>query len=966
MRENTVKSRKIRIFLSSTFNDMQDERNYLVQYIFPQIDEYCRLRSLEFIPIDLRWGITEEESRNAAVLSACLEEVDNSRPYFIAILGDRYGWTPGIDELTNLGPELRSNEDWLFDCIADGASITEMEIDYGVLRNLDIPHAAFFIRDPSVEVTDDKREMPGTRAEAKLKKLKAKIRNQNKYPVYDYTNVKDLGEEVKRQLLKMIDEEFPISQLDAEDAIIAPHEEALERRTNCVVCDISAALNDFDLWIKSKKKVFLVKGCAGIGTSTVLAYSVNDLRKKYRANIIYFDFESISAGSQPIEQFLAFMAIGSNQLPSDKWSMVAIDNISILNVDDLNKLTDWIDKQLDNVHIALAVTEGTPAYDSLSYTFDCPTSKLHGFTKNQRCQLVDNYIARYGKKLTSEQRNKIIENERLKNVTDLRMILDTIVSYGDYKTLDARIDEVVKEAEGDFLFWHLLQHNQKVYDKAGLLMDYAYGTIAVSFCQEGISEVDIMAALNISQARWSAVRPAIIRFCKGSSDNLRLIKHGWMFYVKRHWATNLRAIVGKMISDYLLSDPQRRNRSARLIAGIYNDIWHLFDVDEIKSKHRYKEYEASIKSFSITYDAVISVAPGELDGMLGIWKKTPLQFDPLMGRTEAQIITYYTKLAQTSSAFNKNDRASQCYARLAEILDIRGSQAGPLYRAMAAIERGKASIALKELDKSGLLPPIGLSKMFSKKDESVSPMLRLMALSLKGKAYAISGNNKLCNLLYTIFDQTDKVIDQMPNVQADFYRRVLELALSAVTLSMKFMAMFGTYEVHKELEIIIKEGDVDRICRYIGLYSEATYDYTMSRAILSYLYGNNNDLNYWTYYAMKCASRIYGERTNNVIGLFNNRSYQYNQAANLYAVSYWNATKKYIDWNNTGYVQRHYNTLPDEKYFGGIPESEVEPAVKRMIKLEKLWFAITIRSIQPEYKLKEIDVEIENLRRVLR
>ena len=117
---------------------------------------------------------------------------------------------------------------------------------------------------------------------------------------------------------------------------------------------------------------------------------------------------------------------------------------------------------------------------------------------------------------------------------------------------------------------------------------------------------------------------------------------------------------------------------------------------------------------------------------------------------------------------------------------------------------------------------------------------------------------------------------------------------------------------------------------------------------------------------MKSASRIYGERTNNVIVLFNNRSYQYNRAANLYAVSYWNSTKKYIDWNNTAYVQKHYNTLPDEKYFGGIPENEIEPAVKRMIKLEKLWFAITIRSIQPEYKQKEIDVEIENLRKELR
>jgi hypothetical protein len=62
----------------------------------------------------------------------------------------------------------------------------------------------------------------------------------------------------------------------------------------------------------------------------------------------------------------------------------------------------------------------------------------------------------------------------------------------------------------------------------------------------------------------------------------------------------------------------------------------------------------------------------------------------------------------------------------------------------------------------------------------------------------------------------------------------------------------------------------------------------------------------------------------------------------------------------------HYNTLPDEKYFGGIPENEIEPAVKRMIKLEKLWFAITIRSIQTEYKQKEIDVEIENLRKELR
>ncbi|WP_081800221.1 DUF4062 domain-containing protein [Bacteroides faecichinchillae] len=84
--------RRIKLFLSSTFCDMNTERDYLVTYIFPRIHQYCATRFLEFIPIDLRWGIPEEESRNGLVLTTCLEEVDNSRPFFIGLLGSRYGW----------------------------------------------------------------------------------------------------------------------------------------------------------------------------------------------------------------------------------------------------------------------------------------------------------------------------------------------------------------------------------------------------------------------------------------------------------------------------------------------------------------------------------------------------------------------------------------------------------------------------------------------------------------------------------------------------------------------------------------------------------------------------------------------------------------------------------------------------------------------------------------------------------
>ncbi|MSR75881.1 MAG: DUF4062 domain-containing protein [Planctomycetes bacterium] len=44
--------------------------------------------------IDLRWGITEEESQKGETLPIFLREIERSRPYFIGLLGERYGWTP--------------------------------------------------------------------------------------------------------------------------------------------------------------------------------------------------------------------------------------------------------------------------------------------------------------------------------------------------------------------------------------------------------------------------------------------------------------------------------------------------------------------------------------------------------------------------------------------------------------------------------------------------------------------------------------------------------------------------------------------------------------------------------------------------------------------------------------------------------------------------------------------------------
>jgi telomerase protein component 1 len=84
--------RTLRVFISSTFRDMHSERDHLVRVVFPELRERCARRRLHLVDVDLRWGVTEEESEPGRVLEICLDEIERCRPFFIGILGERYGW----------------------------------------------------------------------------------------------------------------------------------------------------------------------------------------------------------------------------------------------------------------------------------------------------------------------------------------------------------------------------------------------------------------------------------------------------------------------------------------------------------------------------------------------------------------------------------------------------------------------------------------------------------------------------------------------------------------------------------------------------------------------------------------------------------------------------------------------------------------------------------------------------------
>ena len=68
-------SRVFRVFISSTFQDWHPEREYLREYIFPRLKKLCEDQGARFLPVDLRWGISEEAGKTHDTVNICLEEI---------------------------------------------------------------------------------------------------------------------------------------------------------------------------------------------------------------------------------------------------------------------------------------------------------------------------------------------------------------------------------------------------------------------------------------------------------------------------------------------------------------------------------------------------------------------------------------------------------------------------------------------------------------------------------------------------------------------------------------------------------------------------------------------------------------------------------------------------------------------------------------------------------------------------
>lgn len=81
----------IQPFLCSNMNEFEEEKLFLKENTFPKIKNEFDKLSLNFDPIDINWKESSEFFKTGHLLRLLLHNIQQASPFFICLIGQRYG-----------------------------------------------------------------------------------------------------------------------------------------------------------------------------------------------------------------------------------------------------------------------------------------------------------------------------------------------------------------------------------------------------------------------------------------------------------------------------------------------------------------------------------------------------------------------------------------------------------------------------------------------------------------------------------------------------------------------------------------------------------------------------------------------------------------------------------------------------------------------------------------------------------
>ncbi|MGC4081013.1 MAG: tetratricopeptide repeat protein [Vicinamibacterales bacterium] len=595
--------REMRVFVSSTFRDMQAEREVLVKKVFPRIRSVCAERSVVWSEVDLRWGITDEQIVAGQLLPLCLAEIDRCRPYFIGILGDRYGYVPD-----RIDPEIEQQHPWLRD--RTGRSLTELEMLHGVLNDpSQARHALFYFRDPQdidsiggtirADVATDDAD-----AARKLASLKQRIRDAHASgalavaPRENYTSPEALGAMVLDDLTALVDSRFPAGHVPnsvarqrlEQQAFANSHTRALIERPAC-----QRRLDEFAAG--DGESPLVVVGDAGSGKTALLAEWSNGVRSTHPDWTVVTHFIGGTTDSANwVEMLRQIMSTLCDTLSLSRdvpfttrtvrdefpgWLRDAARRQRIvLVIDGLDRLVDrdgaldlaWLPKTWPaQLRLILATRPGRSLAEIDRRGWSTPDSRMTmaPFTSEERRLALDSFLALYRKSLSAPLVQAIVSAPQCANPLFLRVVLDELRQFGHHEQLAERVAGYLQATDFQALFTRVLDRWLEDFSGPHDIVRESLCLIGAS--RRGLAEGELLdvieTATPLPRMEWSAFMLA--------AENLLVNRGGRLAFA----STELEAVVRARWLDR----PETMTAYRRRLATFFHERAALDDrrIDEL-------------------------------------------------------------------------------------------------------------------------------------------------------------------------------------------------------------------------------------------------------------------------------------------------------------------------------------------------------------------------------------------------
>ena len=461
----------------------------------PRLREFCADRRLTLVDIDLRWGVPAE-STSETILRACLAEIDRARaanvnPFFVNMLGHRYGWVP---QPADVPSSVALEYNWV-----PSVSVTHMEILQGAYRRSN-PNALFLIRNdgylPDIPTSFmpqflEPKFLSGVALQALKTKIREKFGPTNQ--VRDYTvsvrevdtsvagipkvvfdGLEAFGDTIYDFVTKVIDRQYPaeaLQDLTISDRLSMSHDYFMESETEVVLGRDEVVEKIISSYKESCPIVLLSE--RGVGKSAVVALAAKEATKRGH-KVVFFSTQSktgiaeFSSADIASFQLLLCLELGDESIVAQAKELRVEDT---LEDEGCTKIKGIMESMFKDSSLRSAVSPSVPAIvfldeyekDSLqdilpvpippgiSLVFSTSSSELPSKSAESglpvteltlspvdmsvKASIVDKRLGMYNKRLHQTQLDLLLANPGTESLRWLYLACEELRVFGAFETV---------------------------------------------------------------------------------------------------------------------------------------------------------------------------------------------------------------------------------------------------------------------------------------------------------------------------------------------------------------------------------------------------------------------------------------------------------------------------------------------------------------------------------------------------